>query len=79
MDLQFPRGGHSGSRLCNKAGHVYARCIRGAQVTFMQQTPGHVYGTERTRLWDGIGQVEAEGLDGGAGPVCGTGLGWEGF
>ena len=36
-------------------------------------------GTGRTRLRDRIDRVVAEGLDGDIGPVCGTGLGWEGF
>ncbi len=40
----------------------------------MGQRAGHEYGTSRTRIWDGIVQVEAEGLDVGTGPVCGTGL-----
>jgi len=40
----------------------------------MGQRAGHVYGTKRTRIWDGIGQVEAEGLDGSVGHVNGTGL-----
>ena len=40
----------------------------------MKQTPGHVYGTERSRLRDGTELVGAEGLDGRIGPVYGTGL-----
>ncbi len=39
----------------------------------MGQGAGHVYGTERSRKRDGIVQVEAEGLDGSGGPVCGRG------
>jgi len=62
MDLQFPRGGHSGSRLCNKAGHVYARCINGSQDSFM--------GQPRPRKWD-RGQDSSMGQ---GGPVYGTGL-----
>jgi len=40
----------------------------------MGQGAGLVYGTKRTRLWDGIDRVVAEGLDSGIGPVNGTGL-----
>ena len=45
----------------------------------MGQRAGHVYGTERTRLWDRTRLVGVENLDMGPGHVCGMGLGGGGL
>ncbi len=58
----------------DRAGPVNAPSVFGARVTFMRQGAGHVYGTGRTRLWDGGGVVGAGGLDDGPGPVNGMEL-----